>query len=73
MRPMRLVVLVAAIGVLHFGTVLASNTPPSGTFKNCSPKGIGGDPDLNVLKNRAAQVKDPVSMTNTWRAAGKTP
>lgn len=63
MRLTRLVAIVALLGALHFGTVLASQTPSAGSFQGCPPKGVGGDPDLNVLKNRAAQVGHPEPMT----------
>ncbi len=63
MRLIRLVATVALLGALPLGTALASNTPPAGSFQGCPSKGVGGDPDLNVLKNRAAQVDQPQSMT----------
>jgi hypothetical protein len=41
----------------------AKQKPRSSTFKNCAPQGVGGDPDLNSLKNRIDDSEEwiPVS------------
>jgi hypothetical protein len=37
--------------------------PTPGDFRGCPEQGQGGDPDLNRLKNRSAEVNAPESMT----------
>ena len=49
--------------LLCTGAAPAAVAPQSGDFRECPEQGEGGDPDLNRLKNRSAQVETPQAMT----------
>jgi hypothetical protein len=49
--------------LLSIGTAPAAVAPQPGDFQGCPEPGQGGDPDLNRLKNRSAQVATTEPMT----------
>jgi hypothetical protein len=49
--------------LLSIGTAPAAMAPQPGDFQGCPEPGQGGDPDLNRLKNRSAQVSTTDPMT----------
>jgi hypothetical protein len=53
--------LTPLIGILLLliGAATAAVAPLPGDFHGCPEPGQGGDPDLNRLKNRSAEVQTP--------------
>jgi hypothetical protein len=49
--------------LIAIGWATATVAPQPGDFQGCPEPGQGGDPDLNRLKNRSAQVTTPEPMT----------
>jgi len=49
--------------LISIGTAPAAMAPQPGDFQGCPEPGQGGDPDLNRLKNRSAQVSTTEPMT----------
>src|SRR5262249_54439920 len=57
LSPLLFILLIAS------GAATAAIAPQPGDFQSCSEQGQGGDPDLNRLKNRSAEVQTPEPMT----------
>jgi hypothetical protein len=62
-RPRSRLTVLLLILLLHVGAAAAAVAPGDGDFQGCPEPGQGGDPDLNRLKNRSAQVSTPEPMT----------